>query len=92
MEKPVTKFIRVELDHCGGHGSDVNGVFEWGMAAMAIDDPEEMAMEMHRMMHHRSIDHVDNIWSYLIFNRSYHEKDLNLLSIQFFLNSRPNFF
>ena len=36
VEKPVTKFIRVELDHCGGHGSDVNGVFEWGMAAMPL--------------------------------------------------------
>ena len=59
VEKPVTEFICVKLDHYGGHGSDVNGVFERCMASVAIDDPKEMVMEMHRMMHHRSIDHVD---------------------------------
>ena len=57
MKKPVTKLISIKLYDGRGHGGNVNRMFEGCMITLAVDNPEEVAVQMHGMVHHGAVDH-----------------------------------
>jgi hypothetical protein len=57
VEKPVAELVRRELDHGGRHGGDIHGVLERREFTLGVEHPEEMPVQMHRVMHHGAVDH-----------------------------------
>ena len=55
MKKPVAAFGRGKFEGIGFHWHDIDHLFHGRKFALAIDEPEEMSVEVHGVAHHRSI-------------------------------------
>jgi len=57
VKKPISEFVGFEFDYGGGHGGNIDSVFEWSEVALFVDNSEEVAVKVHRVVHHGSVDH-----------------------------------
>src|ERR1035437_7557833 len=67
VKKPVAELFRRKLDYCGCHGGDINGVLERRVVTLSVEHPEEMPVQMHRVMHHGAVDH-DEAHDFIAFD------------------------
>ena len=56
MKHPVSLFVGEKFDGCLSHWRHINRVLERRKLALAVEQPEEVAVQMQRMMHHRVVD------------------------------------
>ena len=57
VEKPVAGFIGIKLKDGGGHWCDINRMLQGSMITLAVQYPEEVTVEVHRVVHHGPVDH-----------------------------------
>ena len=70
VKEPVADLPGVELDHRGAHGFDVDGVLQRRVISLPIQYPEEMAVQVHGVVHHGAVDH--NEADYFASSNFYH--------------------
>jgi hypothetical protein len=59
VEEPVLVCVGFELDRRRRHRRDVDGVLERRALPLPVEHPEEMPVEVHRVMHHRPVRHFE---------------------------------
>jgi len=58
VEEPITGLVGIEFNDRGGHRRHIHGVLERRPLILpAVQHPEEVAVQVHGMVHHGAVDH-----------------------------------
>ncbi len=55
VKHPVMGFVRLKLDGALRHRRNIHGVLQWRALAISHEQPEEVAVQMDWVVHHRVI-------------------------------------